>query len=71
VEGIRLPPPATENQVLQLATEKECDVIVLLATLQRASRSLALDASFEHNLPAMIANRFSGTVILIRPGVKN
>ncbi|NBD32033.1 MAG: CBS domain-containing protein [Cyanobacteria bacterium] len=67
VEGIMLSPQATENQVLQLATEKDCDVIVLLTTLERASRSLALDASFEHNLPAMIANRFPGTVILVRP----
>jgi len=57
--------------VLQLAHEKACDVIVLLTTLQRASRSLVLESTFENNLPAMIANRFQGTVILVRPSQDN
>jgi CIC family chloride channel protein len=67
VQGVSLTSQGIENQVLQVATEKECDVIVLLTSLKRVSRSLTFDASFEHNLPAMIANRFSGTVILVRP----
>jgi len=68
VEGVDLPSQGIENQVLQLATEKDCDGIVLLTTFKRLSRPLTFDASFEHNLPAMIANRFFGTVILVRPG---
>ena len=67
VEGVSLASRGIENQVLQLATQKDCDVIVLLTTFKRLSRPLTFDASFEHNLPAMIASRFSGTVILVRP----
>ncbi|AFZ49152.1 LOW QUALITY PROTEIN: chloride channel protein EriC [Dactylococcopsis salina PCC 8305] len=70
VESIGLSPPSQENQVLQLAREKACDVIVLLTNLQIASRSLILEPSDENNLPAMIANRFQGTVILVRPAPK-
>ncbi|AFZ43783.1 Cl- channel voltage-gated family protein [Halothece sp. PCC 7418] len=67
VQSLTLPTPTTENQVLQLATEKECDVIVLLTTFKATSPSFSLDTSFENNFPAIVAKRFSGTVILIRP----
>lgn len=67
VQAIPLSSQGKENQVLHLAQEKACDVIVLLTTYQRASRSLVLESTFENNLPAMIANRFHGTVILVRP----
>lgn len=67
VQSIPISAQSRENGVLQLAREKECDVIVLVTTLKRASRSLTLEPSFENNLPAMIAKRFYGTVILVRP----
>ena len=67
VETIFLSTSHPENQILQLAREKECDVIVLLTTLQRSSRSLVLDSTLENNLATMITNRFQGTVILVRP----
>ena len=67
VQSIPISAQSRENGVLQLAKEKECDVIVLVTTLKRASRSLTLEPTFENNLPAMIAKRFHGTVILVRP----
>ncbi len=67
VQSIPISAQSRENGVLQLATEKECDVIVLVTTLKHASRSLTLEPTFENNLPAMIAKRFHGTVILVRP----
>lgn len=69
VEGLTLPPPANETQVLQLAAEKDCDVIVLFATMQQSSRSLTFDNNFEQSFSAIIANRFPGTVILVRPAI--
>lgn len=67
VEGIHLSGDGRENEVLQLAQEKGCDVIVLLTVLKRASRSLVLEPSFDNNFPMIIANRFQGMVILVRP----
>ncbi|MFP4692373.1 MAG: chloride channel protein [Halothece sp.] len=67
VQSIPISAQSRENGVLQLAREQECDVIVLVTTLKRASRSLTLEPTFENNLPAMIAKRFQGTVILVRP----
>lgn len=71
VQPIPLSHQGKENQLLQLAQEKGCDVIVLLITLQEASRSLVLEPTLETKLPAIIANRFQGTVILVRPSLDN
>jgi CIC family chloride channel protein len=61
-----IPIAGQENGVLQLAREKNCDVIVLV-TSKQAYPSLIGKSSFENNLPAMIARQFHGTVILVRP----
>jgi len=62
-ETISLTATSRENGVLQLAQEKACDVIVLWIPFKKGSR----EPTFDKNFPAMIANRFPGTVIFIRP----
>jgi CIC family chloride channel protein len=57
------------NGVLQLAIEKACDVIVVMMTQPLRSRSFMFDPNLANDLPAVVAHRFPGTVILIRPRV--
>jgi CIC family chloride channel protein len=63
VETVSLTTTYRENGVLQLAQEKACDVIVLWTPLRQTSQ----EPSFNQNFVTMIANRFPGTVIFIRP----